>query len=276
MSENTPPSAATLMTTHQRGCLLPPPEQLKSFMWTVSTCDAMFQRENAVLRAQVRDLTELLTAFDLCKLKDAHLKVVRDRTLRRDTALDRELLQVYRKEQQLQLQALHEALDGKLSKRSSGVGFGKAEKFPGQRIPSVEAEIKALRLRVEMLELEVANLHMQHELRSEATAWSGYSTAESEDGHTFQVDEPKYPSPSSATAAVELDAQHQAEVERLVQLEERASVGEEDAESARTIHKQQQQILELEKALATASAKNSVLQQQNRRFRQMATEFSRL
>ncbi|KAE9005839.1 hypothetical protein PR003_g17293 [Phytophthora rubi] len=246
-------------------------------MQTASTYDTMLQRENAALRAQVHDLTELLAAFDLSELHDVHLEAVRDRVFRREIAPDRELLQVYHVERQLQQQALYEALGGGATEKISNVSDnGKSREVPGQleTSSSVEVDVKALQQRVKVLEREVVGLQLHHELLSETTTWSSWSTVDSDDDQTAQVEDAESSSHPTRSAMLELDAHHRAEVDRLVEQEEQASFGEECEDATGTIREQQQQIVELENALATESAKNAELQQLSRRFHQMARKLS--
>ncbi|EGZ26888.1 hypothetical protein PHYSODRAFT_320763 [Phytophthora sojae] len=191
---------------------------LKSLMQTVSTYDAMLQRENAALRAQVLDLTELLAAFDLSELHDAHLEALRDLVFQRDIAPDRELLQVYRVERQLQEQALYEVLGGEATKKISAVSKdGKAGEVPGRFLSSssIEVDVKTLLERVEVLEREVVGLQLHRELLSERTMGSSWSTLDDD-----ELEDTESPPPPIDCVTLELDAQHRAEVDRLVKQEE--------------------------------------------------------
>ncbi|KAG3120894.1 hypothetical protein PI124_g870 [Phytophthora idaei] len=202
-------------------------QRLMDYVQTASTCDALYQRENAALRAQVHDLTELLAAFDLCEIEDAHLEAVRDRAFSRDVAPDAELLQVYRVERQLQQATLLNELDDELPQQPSAANDReRVGGAPQQFESSSSAEScdgGSLQLRVEILEREMANLHLRHDLLL---------------GTNMTLKHP---------AAVEEFANH--------------SDG-----TARTIKEQQQRITELEKALATESAKNAEQEQQNCRY----------
>ncbi|ETI50823.1 hypothetical protein L914_05524 [Phytophthora nicotianae] len=135
------------------GAQLPQRQRFMEFVQTASTCDALCQRENAALRAQVHDLSELLAAFDLCEIEDAHLSAVRDRAFSRDITPDAELLQVYRVERQLQQAAVLNDLEQPSAASEQDESSSNAESVGG-----------SLQLRVEILELEVANLHLRHDL----------------------------------------------------------------------------------------------------------------
>ncbi|KAG6612744.1 uncharacterized protein IUM83_03138 [Phytophthora cinnamomi] len=232
------------MENEQRQVALSPERAaLKSLMQTVSTCDAMLQRENAVLRAQIHDLTELLAVIDLFELQDVHLEAVRDRIFRRDIAPDRELLQVYRMERQLQHQDLDEALSGEATQKTSGViDTGKAGGVPEhlKSRSSVEIEVMALQQRVEVLEREMVGLQLHQELLSETTSWSSWSAARVEDDRTAHIEEAESSSSSTGSPTSELNAQHRAEVDRLVEEEEQFSFAEGWQENASTIHEQHQ------------------------------------
>ncbi|ETP48502.1 hypothetical protein F442_05760 [Phytophthora nicotianae P10297] len=144
------------------GAQLPQRQRFMEFVQTASTCDALCQRENAALRAQVHDLSELLAAFDLCEIEDAHLSAVRDRAFSRDITPDAELLQVYRVERQLQQAAvLNDLEQPSAANEHEHVSAASEQDESSSNAESVGG---SLQLRVEILELEVANLHLRHDL----------------------------------------------------------------------------------------------------------------
>ncbi|GMF65402.1 unnamed protein product [Phytophthora lilii] len=250
-------------------------KDFKSFMETVLTCERLLQKENTALRAQVHDLTELLANYDLCELHDAHLTIVRDRAFGRDIAPDRELLQVYLLEQQVQSRTLLSTLNVGPSEQycaANEVGH-----VSGHRESSVSAEhhaleVMSLRDRVGVLEREVVSLQLRHKSLEEATLRLACAVANEVD----QEEDAERPSPHTSSKYVQLDTEHQAAVNHLVELDERAIFDEGYSSSARTIREQQERILDLERAIAATSARNTVLQQQNRRYHEMANTLSEI
>ncbi|CEG45187.1 uncharacterized protein PHALS_01502 [Plasmopara halstedii] len=126
-----------------------------------ATCGAQYRRENAALRAQVHDLSELLAAFELCDIEDEHLKSVRDRAFQRDITPDIKVTGCNRGDCQLQQETQRRGLSGGISDyRTASEDLGKVGCF---RCTS-EGEIHSLQLRVEVLERELANLDLRHNL----------------------------------------------------------------------------------------------------------------
>lgn len=249
----------------QHGAVLLQRGLLSSFVQTISTCDALRERENAALRAQVHDLTELLAAFDLCELQNPHLINVRDRAFQRDNAPAVELLRVYNVKRQLQQEALQNALDNEQD--------GEASEIPGHienNLSVVEKpalEVESLQQRVELLERELVILQLRQELLEETTPRLECPAGDTVADPASQDEDPACPSSSAGSDTVEHD---RAEVERLVEQEERVIFEERVEETTRTMQKQQQQrIIDLENALATELAKNFALQQQNRRYQEV-------
>ncbi|KAF4147726.1 hypothetical protein GN958_ATG03081 [Phytophthora infestans] len=212
----------------------PPRQRFMEFMQTVSTCDALCERENAALRAQVHDLIELLAAFDLCEIVDAHLSAVRERAFSRDIAPDAALLQVYRMERQLQQTAILNRLDGEFNERELVSGLSEQVESSlsfESSLSSGKRDGGSLQLRVGILEREVANLHLRQDLLLKTNP--RLKTPAAVDGH--------------------------------------------GDDKMKILTQQQQRITELEKALATMSAKNAELKQQDCRYHEVEeilTEFS--
>jgi hypothetical protein len=243
-------------------------ERLERFVQIVSSCDDLRDRENAALRAQVHDLTELLAAFDLCALQDAHLSAVRDRAFQRDLAPDRELLQAYFRERQVLEEELVAGMVGIAAERSSD---------PGESISSdvTEANTLPLPLRVELLEKDVLIVKLQNKLLEERLVVagasrvsildedslmerSGYSGSEGEPGRlSVGYDGDPRPSGSRGSESFERDSQA-SEVEGYREQDE-CSIFENDSE--RMIHELQQRIVELEDSVEVEVTKNGALQQ---------------
>ncbi|KAG1695613.1 hypothetical protein DVH05_019353 [Phytophthora capsici] len=216
-------------------------QRLKEFLRTVSTCDDLYRQENAVLREQVHDLTELLAAFDLCEIEDAHLMAVRDRAFRRDIAPESELLEVYQVERQLQQQALLSALNTTDGRRKEGESSASKH------------DVDVLQRRVVGLEQDVANLCLRHELLLETAPRLMFPAVQensSKDQHVVP--------PSSSAANGEVSNQ-----------DEHAVIEVATDSMANTIQKQKQQIIELEEALALETDKSAKMEQQCHRYEEV-------
>ncbi|KAL3669665.1 hypothetical protein V7S43_005048 [Phytophthora oleae] len=225
--------------------------RLKEFLQTVSTCDDLHRQENAVLREQVHDLTELLAAFNLCEIEDAHLEAVRDRAFRRDIAPESELLEVYQLERQLQQQALLSALN---EERGASSGRRKESEQLESVASASKRDFEALQRRVGGLEQNVANLRLRHDLLLETAPRLKTPTVEEKPGHV---------NPPSPSGGNETDSHHRPEVSNP---DEHAVIELATENMVNTIQEQKQRIVELEEALALEEGKNAKLAQQCHRF----------
>ncbi|KAH7474055.1 hypothetical protein KRP22_005174 [Phytophthora ramorum] len=207
-----------------------PRRRFHSYVRTVSACDDILERENAVLRAHVHDLTELLAAFDLCELQDGHLKAVRDRAFRRDIAPERELLQVHHFERWQQQEVLLRVLNAKQDVESDS---GKTSKALDEISRVHERDLAFLRQRVDVLERDVGNLRQRNELLERPSGC---------------------PDTEAHQTAVDLDKEQD---KRL-------------GEATKTVLELQKKVCRHQKAVAAQLAESAVQQKQSSRYNKIA------
>ncbi|TDH69157.1 hypothetical protein CCR75_006961 [Bremia lactucae] len=209
---------------------IPPLHQrFQDYLQTNKACEKLYQRQVAALRAQLHDLSELLAAFELCDIKDTHLKTVRDRAFHRDIGFDTKKLELCLAERQLQ----EEILETEFSKHPNSMSTNEAS-----GLMDTNSDIESLQLRVEVLEREVAHLHLRHELLFETKL------------------RPESESPKASAA----ETKHLTNPEKTETFEKLSN------DMTKTINGQQEKIIALEKALAFKTAKFDELMQQNSRY----------